>query len=740
LNRSVWWSAGFLALLLVVGCGGGRTQKKGIAKKSAPKTESLPPEVVESVLRSMVVGQAPSDYSSAMRHLNGFLASHSDRKPPVDAKTKELLDSLGGIDKSAVEGDVFTTQDLDYTLDVQALSAPSNALKQPTELATARKTFGWVVRHVQLATEAESPAGGMYLTLLRGRGTPQARTWIFLELLRHQGIDGAVVEGLAGSTGSLSAVFARSSDDKTEAFLFDAEAGSAAPNKAGDGPATLRDAIKDVSLVETTGAKSSGTAKTRLLAPIEPSALSGRIAFIGESLASEARLPLVFDLSRWRDSATKAFEGTSATLELWDWPQQHRNAAAKEQRDAAWDSVNLYWRKDQESPLRSLLAGDADAASKRFVKFDFEKSVDQFALELRSLNASNDATAKWAARTRQDVVYFGGVSLMERAEPNPGVARDWFERYLKQFATAEFSPESILAANRLSLRVFTEGTQKASGPGVRLWKLADDKQRKTIELCARDAARLASLTEGHAASVDQLIEQALLAAEDMAMNPMSDADRQARKTDPREQMIEEVKKKVGDQLAESPSAFGENLLKRHVQTLNRKINESLQTPPGVKEGMELVKGLSQRVVQARDSEASRASAAKNVLVELLLKVEREPEIASSPDFANARGALTGEELRLLADKSAPNNERRLDATRKLISAAFGPELLSNPSSQAIWVPAALRNLAACRLAQGKRDEAIATLKTSHPAIQPIHRRELDAWLRILEKHPKWSFD
>jgi hypothetical protein len=221
---------------------------------------------------------------------------------------------------------------------------------------------------------------------------------------------------------------------------------------------------------------------------------------------------------------------------------------------------------------------------------------------------------------------------------------------------------------------------------------------------------------------------------------MSDADRQARKTDPRESQIQEGLKRVGDQLADSPSAFGENLLKRHRESLTRKVNDSLQIPPGVKEGMEAVKILSQRVVQSRDSEASRASAAKGVLVELLLKLEREPALETSPDFANAKGALSGDELKVLSSDSAADHERRLEARRKLIAVSLGAELITNPSSQAIWVPATLRNLAACRQSQGKRDEALAALKTSHPAIQPIHRKELDAWVRILEKHPKWSFD
>lgn len=748
MNRSIQSFVCLVSLTLAVvsvGCGGGRVAKKGSAKKNETKPpETLPSEVVESVLRSLVVGVAPTDYANATRQLNGFLASHSDRKHSVDSKTLDVLNGLGGVDKSAIEAEMFGVQDLDYLLDVQSLASPSKALKQSTDQATARKMFGWVVRHVQLSTEADAPAAGMYLTLLRGLGTPQARVWIFLELLRQQGIDGAVVEGLGGSPGSMAVAFVRKGTDGIDAILFDADSGSAIPNKAGDGPATLVEVSKDQSLIEiATGVKAPGASKVRLLAPLDLAALSGRMAFVNESLTGEARLPIVFDLTRWRDAASKAIQGTNGGLGIWDWPQRHRKAAAGGQREAAWDSVNLYWRKDQESPLRSLVAGEADSAAKQFIKFDFEKTVDQFAIELRSSNAStatSEVRARWAARTRQDVIYFGGVSQMERAEPNYGVARAWFERYFTQFAAAEFSPESILAASRLSLRVFTEGTQGGVGAGASLWKLADDKQRNTIEMCARDAAKLASVTEGTAESFDRQIEKVLAMAEDMAVNPQSDSDRQLRKIDPREQAIQDELKLVGDQLAESPAAFGENLLRRHAQSLTRRVNDSLQIPPGVKEGMEAVKVFSQRVVQARNSESSRASVAKEVLTALLLKLERESNIGASPDFANAKGSLSGDELKLLSDKSAANNDRRLEATRKLIAAALGPELITNPSSQAIWVPATFRNLAACRLAQDKRAEAITALKSVHPAIQPIHRRELDAWLRIIEKHPKWMFD
>jgi hypothetical protein len=39
---------------------------------------------------------------------------------------------------------------------------------------------------------------------------------------------------------------------------------------------------------------------------------------------------------------------------------------------------------------------------------------------------------------------------------------------------------------------------------------------------------------------------------------------------------------------------------------------------------------------------------------------------------------------------------------------------------------------------GKTAEAIALLKAGHPAVK--NRAELDAWAKLLEKHPKWMWD
>jgi len=722
----------------LIGCGGGKAQKKSTAKKGQQKgTDAQPPEVVESALHALVVGPTPTDYAAPIRQLNSYVASHADRKPTLDSKLGETFKGLGG-DPSLLAGDVFTNQDLDFILDVQSLAPLARMLKQADDAATARKTFDWVVRHIELAADADAIPAGMYVTLLRGRGSPQTRTWVFVELLRQQGVEGAVVEGLGASPGTIAAAFVKRGD-AVDALLFDAEAGAPIPDQAGAKPLTLREALKEPQLLQITlGKAPASSPKPSLLLAAESSAFAPRLAFIGEALSADARLPLASDLTRWRTLATAAGQGAGA-LGIWDWTVKHRKVAA-EQRDAAWDSVNPYWRKEQESPLRSLLAGDADAASKQFIKLDFDKSVDDFAIELRLQNLSNDARARWSVRTRQDVIYFGGLSQLEKAESNPGVARSWFERYLKQFAAAEFGPESILAASRISLAIFTQGTQGTPGPGHAVWKLADPEQQQVIELCARDEASMASLTEQQHEMLDRQVEELLAIVEDMTMNPFSESERQAGKHDPRADKADDAMKSVMNELGRVPSSFGDRLLKRHFQSLNRRANESLQISPGVKEGMEVMKSLSQRISQARAGEAKRSAAAKPVIVAILTKLEHDPKLADSPDYSAAHGALTGDELTLLRSNVPASDERRREAIRKLIAAAFGPELLTNPSTQAVWVPAALRNLAACRWRQGQRDAALAALKTHHAAIQPIHRRELDAWLRILEKHPKWPLD
>lgn len=727
-----------LAATLAVGCGGGRARsQKGKGKKDVQAAEALPAEVVESVLRSLVVGGSPTDYSAPIRQLNSFLESHSETKQPLDAKLKEAATTLGWKDFAALEREQFTTADMDYLVDVQSLSPASKALKQPDDAATARKVWGWVVRRIQLAEPSEAPAAGMYLTLLRGKGTPQARIWIFLELLRQQGIEGAVVEGLGSN---ISAAFVKRDGSKVDALLFDADAGAPILNKKGDAPATLAEAIADPFLIElTAGKKPPSPLKPKLAASIDPAGLAPRLTVISNALTGEARVPMSFDLVRWRDHASAALPKDSGGLGVWTWATEQRQAAAGAQRSAGWDSVNLYWRRDFDSPLRLLIAGDADAASKLFIKFDFEKSVDQFAMDLRPSGVANDVRARAAGRARQDVIYFGGVSQMERSEPNPAVASAWFSRYLKQYAAAEFGAESVIAANRMSLTLFTEGMQQQAGPGRELWLLASERERNTVELCARDAASLASLNPESARDFDVDVERVLGLIENVAVEPMSDEDRQAGKADPRDEKIRKELKEIGDRLAKKPSAFGENLIKRHIQAINKKVNDSFQTaPPGVKELTSAIALFNHRIGEARAAESARAAAAKSVIADLLLKLEKKDDLVGSPNFAAGVGSMTGEELALL--KAPGPSEAKQEAKRKLIAASFGPELLMNPAVQAVWAPSTFRNLAACRLALGKTAEAVAATKSAHASVQPIHRKELDAWARIIPKHPNWRPD
>jgi hypothetical protein len=739
LFRTVGLTSMLLAAALAVGCGGGRARpQKGKGKKDVQAAEALPAEVVESVLRSLVVGGSPTDYSAPIRQLNSFLESHSETKQPLDAKLKEAATTLGWKDFAALEREQFTTADMDYLVDVQSLSPASKALKQTDDAAAARKAWGWVVRRIQLADAADAPAAGMYLTLLRGKGTAQSRIWIFLELLRQQGIEGAVVEGLGGS---IAAAFVKGGGGKVDALLFDADAGAPILNKKGDAPATLAEAVADPSLIElTAGKKLPSPLKPKLAASIDPAGLAPRLTVISNALTGEARMPLSFDLVRWRDLAAAALPKDSGGLGVWGWATEQRLAAAGTQRTAGWDSVNLVWRRELDSPLRLLVAGDADAASKQFIKYDFEKSIDQFATDLRPAGVPNDVRARAASRARQDVIYFGGVSQMERSEPNPSVASAWFGRYLKQYAAAEFGVESILAANRMSLTVFTEGVQQQEpGPGRELWLLASDRERNAIEMCARDAAALASLNPQSASEFDVDIERVLGLIENLAREPQSDEDRQAGRSDPRDEDIRKGLKDIGDRLAKKPSAFGENLIKRHVQAINKKVNDSFQTaPPGVKELTSAIALFNQRIGEARAAESARAAAAKSVIAGLLLKLEKKDDLARSPNFAAGMGSMTGEELALL--KAPGSSEAKQEAKRKLIAASFGPELLMNPAVQAVWAPSTFRNLAACRLALGKPAEAVAATKSVHASVQPIHRRELDAWARIIAKHPNWRPD
>ena len=155
---------------------------------------------------------------------------------------------------------------------------------QLDDLSIAESLFDWTVRNIQLVEDppADAPAGQNSATeiLLLGRGTAHERAWIFLLLLRQQGLDGVML-AIPGRDGPgeeapprdwLTALVA-----DNDLYLFDSWLGMPLPGPPGHRVATLADVAADDGLLRKLDVSS-----TRPY-PVKAEQLAGLIAYVEAS-------------------------------------------------------------------------------------------------------------------------------------------------------------------------------------------------------------------------------------------------------------------------------------------------------------------------------------------------------------------------------------------------------------------------------------------------------------------------
>lgn len=227
------------------------------------------------------------------------------------------------------------------------------------DLGVATNLFAWTIRALAIDTDppmvpTEATPGTRWFLpgeiLLAGRASSAQRSWIFLQLLRHAGLDGVMLAtGPAGATRPwLPAVV---SDG--EAYLFEPTYGMPVPGPGGVGIATARQAAADpailrgLSLPDRAYPVQSTDVKTlTALVVADPWLMSRRMHLLNARMAGSRALSLSIDPStlgtRVRsalpgdpteaDQSTKADRPAAADrLALWDFPWE----VAARRRDAA---------------------------------------------------------------------------------------------------------------------------------------------------------------------------------------------------------------------------------------------------------------------------------------------------------------------------------------------------------------------------------------------------------------------
>jgi hypothetical protein len=351
--------AGIVAASLVmclVGC--------GRPAASPPRSNAVPavPAAVReklldgavSVLERLDQFEEAAAYAQVFDRLNQWSHARPDRADawqadPLVATLPEPLRPLAGeaaLGSSTFDaaGDVTALRDARWLADiarhVRAGVAPDD------DLAAAVALFRWTVRSLAPVSDppmvptASNPGSRWMLPgeiLLAGRASAAQRAWIFLELLRHAGLDGVMLAtGDQASGPPRPWVPALLSGD--EAYLFEPAYGMPIPGPGGVGVATARQAAGDPAVLAALSlpdrpypVQAADMAAVSVLVAADPWSLSRRMAGLDAELGATGVWRLAVTPTPLAERARAALPGTAATA-LWTFPWEtlarRRDAAA----------------------------------------------------------------------------------------------------------------------------------------------------------------------------------------------------------------------------------------------------------------------------------------------------------------------------------------------------------------------------------------------------------------------------
>jgi hypothetical protein len=234
------------------------------------------------------------------------------------------------------------------------------------DLDVAQKLFDWTVRSLAITSDppmvptATNPGTRWFLPgeiLLAGRASGPQRAWIFLELLRHAGLEGVMLATGDASAGGLRpwipALIAGG-----EAYLFEPTYGLPIPGPGGKGVATARQAESDPAILRGLNLpdraypiQAADIATLSVLVPASREQLARRMHQLDGRLAGVRRMDLAIDATDLGTRAVDALPGEKAEgrVRLWEfpWETQRRRRddaaalAAAGRRELAVFSVGL---------------------------------------------------------------------------------------------------------------------------------------------------------------------------------------------------------------------------------------------------------------------------------------------------------------------------------------------------------------------------------------------------------------
>jgi len=251
---------------------------------------------------------------------------------PSDLRGAATPEVLASSVFDAVE-DVPALRDQRWLADIAA-TARGDAID---DLAVARKLFDWCVRSLAIVSDpplvpsASNPGSRWFSpgeVLLAGRASAAQRAWIFLELLRHSGLDGVML-ATGDAAGGDPRPWLPALISAGEAYLFEPLYGLPVAGPGGVGVATARQAASDPTVLAALSlpdrpypVQAGDAAKLSVLVPATPATLARRMHMLDGELSGSGKIDLTIAATDLGAAALAALPGEPSgdRVRIWAFP------------------------------------------------------------------------------------------------------------------------------------------------------------------------------------------------------------------------------------------------------------------------------------------------------------------------------------------------------------------------------------------------------------------------------------
>ncbi len=308
-------------------------------------------------------------------------------------------------------------------------------------LAKVDAIFEWVVRNVQVLPPEELPPTPLMpgVTLIIGVGSELERAWVFLELLRQVGVEGAMIAYTETDPQSKETSYrpwAPAALVGDSLYIFDTALGLPLPGPDGKGVATLRQVLDDPQLLHGLDLDAEHPYRIQaahlenliLLIESTPLYWAPRMKFLQEHLSGRNRLSLSSDLVAIEERLQKA-AAKPLPVALWSAPLR-----VYENRLGNPEFGNLI----QGMLMHFLAHGQQLDARLAQLRGNYAEAISIYmqnrVMQLPPQAQQNQQAMAIYSRIRQDSTYFLGLIKMEQQEYEP--AMNWLGKsYLERYPT-----------------------------------------------------------------------------------------------------------------------------------------------------------------------------------------------------------------------------------------------------------------------------------------------------------------